>query len=102
MGNATKVASSDTTVIVGVRCVDNKLGRWATVTITNAGPEPLVAAWRMLLERFARLSTDPSVRDALGLSWLSAAQVMAQHNGVIEVSTSEENPTLTLYFPLAS
>jgi signal transduction histidine kinase len=102
VGNALKVASPGTAVVVGVSRVEHRSGRWATVTISNTGPEPLVAAWRLLLERFARLSTDPSVRDSLGLSWLSAAQVMAQHNGVIDVATGAGDPTLTLRFPLAS
>jgi signal transduction histidine kinase len=101
VGTALKVAPDGTAVVVHVGRADNKPGRWAIVTIANTGPESLVAAWRLLLERFARLNTDLSVRNALGLSWLSAAQVMAQHNAVIEVSTSAgEDPTLTLRFPL--
>jgi signal transduction histidine kinase len=100
VGNALKAASAGTSVVVGVHRVDSRSGRWATVTIANTGPEPLVAAWRLLLDRFARLGADPSARESLGLSWLSAAQVIAQHNGVIDVATSGE-PTLTLRFPLA-
>jgi signal transduction histidine kinase len=102
VGSALKVAPPETVVAVGVQQIEHRSGREAIMTISNAGPESLVAAWRLLLERFARLSTDPSVRDSLGLSWLSAAQVMAQHNGVIDVATGAGDPTLTLRFPLAS
>jgi signal transduction histidine kinase len=102
VGTALKVAPDGTAVAVHVGRADNKSGRWAIVTIANTGPESLVAAWHLLLERFERLYTDPSVRNSLGLSWLSATQVMAQHNGVIEVSTGADvDPTLTLCFPLA-
>jgi signal transduction histidine kinase len=100
VGNALKVASAGTVVVVGVSLTSDRSGRWANVSIANAGPASLVVAWRLLLERFVRLQTDPAARNSLGLSWLSAAQVIAQHNGVMEVSTTGGDPTLILRFPL--
>jgi hypothetical protein len=101
VSNAMKVADVDAPVVVSIDRVENNSGQWAVVTIAIAGPELLVAGWRLLLERFARFSIDAGARDSLGLSWLGATQVIAQHHGAIEVATGGD-PALVLRLPLIS
>jgi signal transduction histidine kinase len=101
VSNAMKVAAVDAPVAVAIDRLENNLGAWAVVTIAITGPEPVTIPWRMMLERFTLFSMDGGARDSLGLTWLGATQVMAQHHGALEVQTSGD-ATLVLHFPLIS